>query len=111
MKTIKIKFLGSEYDIQCNEEEVSKLRNLEARLNNRVKNYSKENNNFSDTHKLLITDLYLEDKINDLLLNQKKMIEINDELLKKNESNDELKKSLLLLQDRIKIIINKISSI
>ena len=39
------------------------------------------------------------------------MIEINDELLKKNESNDELKKSLLLLQDRIKIIINKISSI
>ena len=107
MKIINIKFLGSEYEIKCEDDEVAKIKNLESKLNNRVKMYSKENINFSDTHKLLIVSLSLEDKINDLLANQKKLIEINENLKEKNdkllEQNDtkELKENLENISKKI----------
>ncbi|MBG76371.1 MAG: hypothetical protein CFH22_01049 [Alphaproteobacteria bacterium MarineAlpha5_Bin12] len=114
MKIINIKFLGSEYEIKCEDDEVAKIKNLESKLNNRAKMYSKENINFSDTHKLLIVSLSLEDKINDLLANQKKLIEINENLKEKNdkllEQNDtkELKENLENISKKINIILNKI---
>ena len=63
MKIVNINFLGTEYSIQCEDHEVSKIRNLEARLNNRIKLHIKDKHNFTDTHKLLIITLSLEDKI------------------------------------------------
>ena len=71
MKIVKVKFLGKEYDIRCKEDEVAKIRNLELKLNNRVRQFSKKNQNFTDTHKLLIATLSLEDQVNDLLLRKK----------------------------------------
>ena len=76
MKIVKIKFLSKEYDIRCKENEINKIKNLESRLNNRVRQFSKKNQNFSDTHKLLIATLSLEDQVNDLLFN-KKILENN----------------------------------
>ena len=76
MKIVKLNFLGKEYDIRCKEDEVTKIKNLESRLNNRVRQFSKKNQNFTDTHKLLIATLSLEDKVDDLLLN-KKILENN----------------------------------
>ena len=116
MKIIKVKFLGTEYSIKCDDNEVSKIKNLEARLNNRVKIHAKENINFSDTHKLLIVSLSLEDKINDLLLHQKKLIEMNDKIreknkiLSENKISDDLKTNLELISNKIKFIIEKIQS-
>ena len=117
MKIVNIKFLGTDYAIQCQDDEVAKIKNLEARLNNRMKSYAKKNYNFTDTHKLLIVALSLEDKINDLLINQKKLIEINDNNNKRNKIlteeislNNNLKDSLDLISQRIKNILKKILS-
>ena len=117
MKIVNINFLGIEYSIQCEDHEVSKIRNLEARLNNRIKPHTKEKHNFTDTHKLLIVTLSLEDKINDLLINQKKLIDLNNKLNEKNKDltkdvifKDNLKNSLELISKRIKIILIKITS-
>tara|TARA_B110000014_G_C20026031_1_gene532588 strand:- start:116 stop:481 length:366 start_codon:yes stop_codon:yes gene_type:complete len=117
MKIININFLGTEYKIQCEDHEISKIKNLEARLNNRVKLHTKEKHNFTDTHKLLIVTLSLEDKINDLLINQKKLVNLNNNLNEKNKDlskniifKDNLKNSLELISEKIKIILTKISS-
>ena len=73
MKIIKIKFLGREYEIQAenNQEEISKIINLQERLNNRVKNDLPTNNNYSDIHRLLIVALKLENRIDDILADNK----------------------------------------
>ena len=116
MKIVKIKFLGSEYDIRCEDSEVGKIKNLESRLKNRVNQYSKKNYNFTDTHKLLIVSLSLEDQINDLLANKKNLNEslksLKEEYKKVLQNNDEnyndLKKSLELISSKIKSILKKI---
>ena len=116
MKIVKIKFLGSEYDIRCEDSEVGKIKNLEAKLKNRVNQYSKQNYNFTDTHKLLIVSLSLEDQINDLLTNKKNLNEslkiLKEEYNKVLQNNDEnyndLKKSLELISTKIKSILKKI---
>ena len=108
MKLIKIKFLGQEYEIKCEDDEVSKIKNLEERLNNRVKNLSKLNNNFTNTHKLLLAALYLEDQVNDLLQNNKLLIKKIDENNSKIK-NKEIIESLQNINKKIRIISNKIS--
>ena len=116
MKIVKLNFLGKEYDIRCKEDEVTKIKNLESRLNNRVRQFSKKNQNFTDTHKLLIATLSLEDKVDDLLLN-KKILENNLDDLKKerktllennNINYENIKKNLELISNKIKIILKKI---
>ena len=79
---VKVNFLGKEYDIKCKEDEVAKIKNLELRLNNRVRQFSKKNQNFTDTHKLLIATLSLEDQVNDLL-HSKKILQSNLDDLEK----------------------------
>ena len=86
MKIVKVKFLGKEYDIRCKEDEVAKIRNLELKLNNRVRQFSKKNQNFTDTHKLLIATLSLEDQVNDLLL-RKKILQNCKTKIRKNGKN------------------------
>jgi len=116
MKIVKIKFLSKEYDIRCKENEINKIKNLESRLNNRVRQFSKKNQNFSDTHKLLIATLSLEDQVNDLLFN-KKILEnnlVDLEYEKKNLSEssninyEDIKKNLELISNKITIILKKI---
>ena len=116
MKIVKVKFLGKEYDIRCKEDEVAKIRNLELKLNNRVRQFSKKNQNFTDTHKLLIATLSLEDQVNDLLL-RKKILQNNLDdldkerkiLLENNNINyEDIKKNLEIISSKIKIILKKI---
>ena len=116
MKIVKVNFLGKEYDIKCKEDEVAKIKNLELRLNNRVRQFSKKNQNFTDTHKLLIATLSLEDQVNDLL-HSKKILQSNlDDLEKErkilleNHSIDyeDIKKNLELVSSKIKVILKKI---
>ena len=115
MKIVKVNFLGKEYDIRCKEDEVAKIRNLELRLNNRVRQFSKKNQNFSDTHKLLIATLSLEDQVNDLLLS-KKILQNNLEDLEKkrkillenhNIDYEDIKKNLEVISNKVKIILRK----
>ena len=116
MKIVKVNFLGKEYDIKCKEDEVAKIKNLELRLNNRVRQFSKKNQNFTDTHKLLIATLSLEDQVNDLL-HSKKILQSNlDDLEKErkilleNHSIDyeDIKKNLESVSIKIKVILKKI---
>ena len=117
MKIVKIKFLGEEYDIRCQDNEVEKIKILESRLKNRVNQYSKKNHNFTDTHKLLIAAISLEDHVNDLIENQKKQNEtilniekVNKKLLQfNNDLQNDLKISLESISTRIKFILKKIS--
>ena len=117
MKIVKIKFLGEEYDIRCQDNEVEKIKILESRLKNRVNQYSKKNHNFTDTHKLLIVALSLEDQVNDLIANQKKLNEIISNIEKNNEKllkyNDDDRNDFLIrlesISTKIKFILNKIS--
>ena len=115
MKIVKIKFLGEEYDIRCQDNEVEKIKILESRLKNRVNQYSKKNHNFTDTHKLLIVALSLEDQVNDLIANQKKLNEIISNIEKNNAKllkiNDDDRNDLIIrlesISTKIKFIINK----
>ena len=77
---------------------------------------SKKNQNFTDTHKLLIATLSLEDQVNDLL-HSKKILQSNlDDLEKErkilleNHSIDyeDIKKNLELVSSKIKVILKKI---
>ena len=116
MRTIKVNFLGSVYEINCEEKEISKIKNLESRLENRVKNSEKAGRNFSDTHQLLLVALQLEDKIDELIATKKllsiKVDQINiekEKLLKESvDANDELNEQLKLIRNKIKSIIQSI---
>ena len=111
MKIIKIKFLGKEYEINCSEEETSKIINLGAKLNNRIKQSSKFNYNFSDTHKLLIVAIYLEDQINDLLNKQKILLEKIDLLGLEKEKFKQNIHDISIIKKRLEIINTKIVNI
>jgi len=114
MKIVKVKFLGREYEIRCEDHEVSKIINLQERLNNRVKHLSNLKNNFNDTHKLLLASLSLEDQVDELINKQKKLINIIEEQ-KKNiirTSNTDfinIKKNVNSISEKLNKIIKKIS--
>ena len=119
MKIIKIKFLGREYEIQAEnkKEEIGKIMNLQERLNNRVKNDLTKNNNYSDIHRLLIVALKLENRIDDLIADNKilsnKLHSINAkyENLQINEDKEinELKNHIKKIDKKIKLFIERIS--
>lgn len=116
MKTIKVKFLGSDYEINCEENEISKIRNLESRLKDRIRKSEKFGHNFSDTHKLLLISLQLEDKIDELIATKKILLNKveqnnleNEKLLKEYEkSNYELNEQLKLIRNKIKSITDNV---
>ena len=116
MKIIKLNFLGKDYEFKCEEKEVSKIKNSLSRLNNKVHQVSKINYNYSDTHKLLITALNLEDQINENLQKQKNLINKIDQLSLENKElstkvniNLELEKSIENIQMKIKKILKKLN--
>ena len=119
MKIIKIKFLGREYEIQAEnkKEEIGKIMNLQERLNNRVKNDLSKNNNYSDIHRLLIVALKLENRIDDLIVDNKILskklhsINVKYENLQINEDKEinELKNHIKKIDKKIKLFIERIS--
>ena len=118
MKIIKIKFLGREYEIQAenNQEEISKIINLQERLNNRVKNDLPTNNNYSDIHRLLIVALKLENRIDDIIADNKILnnkIHLMNSKCSEIEDNkkviSELKKHIQKINDKTKKLIERMS--
>lgn len=112
MKTIKVKFLGSDYEINCEENEISKIRNLESRLKDRIRKSEKFAHNFSDTHKLLVISLQLEDKIDELIATKKILLnKVEQNKLEKEKLLKEYEKSNYELNEQLKLIRDKIKSI
>ena len=116
MKVVKVNFLGKEYEIQCDEKEVSKIINLAARLSDRVKSSTDLVGNFSDTHKLLLVAISLENKVNELLSSNKQLINKSELLLEENikikkESQEDVDiiKNLESIKNKVRIITKNIS--
>ncbi|MBI29529.1 MAG: hypothetical protein CFH21_00642 [Alphaproteobacteria bacterium MarineAlpha5_Bin11] len=114
MKIVKINFLGKNYEIKCGDDEEQKIRILEARLNDKVNKDINKKNNFTDTHRLLLISLSLEDQINELLKKEKIILSKFESEKIKNEDlsnqisyeNSDFVKDL----DNISIKINNILS-
>ena len=116
MKIVKVKLLGIEYEIQCDDSEADKIKIFESRLNNRITNLKSTHHNFQDIHKLLIVSLSLENQINNLLDKEKRLIQELSELNIRNQDsvkdndymNQSIKPSLEKISSKIKIIIKEL---
>ena len=101
MPNLKTNILGTQIEINFNKNEQDRLHKLIENFKIRLKEFEQNRGKVSDSKIFLLAALKLEDELEELQALMKKITLDKNQYVKQNKINEDLKKEIIILKDKL----------